>query len=239
MQLDASGQSELWAVVNTIDGSDDGLYTTTDDGRHWHLDAGLGGYTVGAVSFSSPQDGVATIVGNGLPPQYAGVATYPTMMGTTDGGRTWAPQIIDGPARNQAGPLLATPSGAYAIVPTQGVRYTALFATTDGGFGGAPTALTLSLAHPTLTAGALKTAGAKVTVTGHVSPLPVSGAPVIVSYQVGTALWRQTLAPVTASGAFTAVLTHVTATTSVVAQSLGDGVTDGAGTPAQQLTVTH
>jgi photosystem II stability/assembly factor-like uncharacterized protein len=212
------------------------LYFTRDRGRRW-TQIELGAWPGAAnVSFSSASDGLVALdyEYNRNDPYFNAV----DLLATTDGGKTWQPEVIDG---EQAGLILATPAADYYDEAGQsgerGKLGYGLFATTNGGLSPNPSTLRISIGRTRLTAKALKKAGDKVTVTGTLSPVTSVGEHVLVSYQTAGRSWHGGLVTVATNGDFSEVIHGITATTAFVAQSVGNGLYGGAGTPLIVLTV--
>ncbi|MGO9959642.1 MAG: WD40/YVTN/BNR-like repeat-containing protein [Solirubrobacteraceae bacterium] len=210
------------------------VYFTRDLGRKWTQIA-LGAWPVAAgISFSSASDGLVALADNNFQDPYFDAVD---LLATTNGGKTWQPEVIDG---EQAGLILATPAADYydeagqngGVNPGYG-----LFATTDAGLSPNPSTLKISIGRTRLTAKALKKAGDKVTVTGSLSPVTSIGEHVLVSYQTAGRSWRGGLVTVATNGDFSEVIPGISATTAFVAQSVGNGLYGGAGTPLTVLTV--
>jgi photosystem II stability/assembly factor-like uncharacterized protein len=223
----------VWAL-----GTDGRLFSTVDAGRHWTESPAVGGLArADSVSFSSREDGMLALgdASGGLTgTSFANVS----VLSTTNGGRTWQPQEING---GQGASVLATPAVDYLLASTPGGANTppaGFFETTDKGSSGRTSSLRISLAVQKLTAAKLRRGGDAVTVTGHLSPVTITNQNVVVSYRIPGGLWHVARAIVATGGAFSVTIHGISGTTDFVAQSLGNGVEGGAGTPMLQLTVT-
>jgi photosystem II stability/assembly factor-like uncharacterized protein len=211
------------------------LYETTDGGRHWQADDAIGAIGApDAVSFGSRQDGLVAFGGGhvGVSGDFGDAA----VLSTHDGGRTWEPQIVAG---SLGLAVSATPTVDYAVgdygIPGNDLGF---FSTTDGGASPLRSTLRISTAHRSLTQGALKRAGDRLVIRGHLTPVLSANEVVAVSYRTGRGGWSRPLnVRVATGGGFVVHLRKIRASTEIVAQALGDGDHGGAGTPVLQVTV--
>ena len=144
------------------------------------------------------------------------------LLRTTDGGRTWRPQLLTG-----------TPLDPDSVA-ARGANYFALagdgslFHTASGGDAGRPSTVTLSARGRTLHA------PTTISIAGTVAGA-AAGSTVLVSRRFrGESVWDHKLAPVTASGTFT-TRWRLTQTSTFVAQWLGDDDQAGDGTAPRPL----
>jgi photosystem II stability/assembly factor-like uncharacterized protein len=187
------------------------LWKTTNGGRVWRqLAVGAPGY---AVEFSNRLNGYVAVRGIGS--IRAGV-----VMRTTDGGRSWHPQLV---SRDEVTRLEATGSVDYALA-----NGSSLYATTIGGDIGSPSALTINARPSTL-----KRPG-RVLVRGRLSPAD-GGEEIVVSRFAG-GRWAHRLAIAASNGTFVTSW-RVARDASFVAQVLGDADHRGAGTRALSVKV--
>jgi photosystem II stability/assembly factor-like uncharacterized protein len=160
---------------------DDGdVLATANGGRKWSMLTGVGRDDIAQVSFGDAKHGFLTLsTDSGL----GGV------LRTSDGGRSWRPQVIG--KRPLAQVLAIGSAGATALSNGLGQ----LFSTTSGGDTGARSALTLRLASK-------HRAGRRtlVTLAGHLKPAP-SGAGVSVTARIAGS-WVRKFAKVSAHGRF-------------------------------------
>ena len=220
------------------------LWATTDAGRHWTAVPGIGHLgELSAVSFSSPQDGIAGFSardngGLGAPLDEVSV------LRTTDGGRSWAPEIVAGQSSASSANLLATATGdidatAFGVGITASTSPLGFFTTAGTAAPAARTTLRVRFAKAHMSATALAHAGHRVTVTGHLSPVLSPDESVAVSFRLGTADWRVAHVRVASDGAFRMRLGHVSQRAAVVAQAVGTSAVVGAGTPVARFSVTR
>lgn len=221
----------LWFRVGDV------LYATSDGGRHWHpLPAigRLGGFDF--VSFSSPRDGIVVVRGK-APDQIADPLDQVSTLRTTNGGRTWVPDVI---VQNSLllDDVLATSTGDLAVSDAATGSGPSWYFTTAGTPKPAHhTTLSVRFARRKITARALARAGHSVLVTGRVRPVLSPDEKVAVSVRANKGVWRLTKARVASNGAFRLHIGHVRTRAQVVAQEIGTSAIAGAGTPVKTLTV--
>ena len=192
---------------------DDGsTVATKNGGRTWKLLDGLGRDDIAAVSFGDARHGFAML---GSESGLGGV------LRTSDGGRTWRPQILG------KRPLIAIAAlgaeGGAAL--TEGLGH--LYSTASGGDDGTRSALTIRV-------GSKKRVGRRtvVTIAGHLKPAP-AGAGVSVTALIGGD-WVRKFAKVSAHGRFRTTWKLRRATV-FVAQYRGAPGIRAAGTPALRV----
>lgn len=212
------------------------VFFTRTRGRKWTEIESLGtnflGRGIGAISFSSVQNGYAVVAG----PVNNNFGLV-DLLHTTNGGRSWQPEIIDG----QGGQILATPGSDYFL---SGLTFTGapslpgFFSTTNGGASPQQSSLSISIAPKKLSAKKLRKARHQIKVRGKLRPVTSVGEMVQIAHRTPGGSWKTADVRVASNGAFSFTIHNVKKTTYVVAQALGDGVNGGAGTPAARLTVT-
>ncbi|MEA2333145.1 MAG: hypothetical protein QOH58_3283 [Thermoleophilaceae bacterium] len=154
---------------------DDGeVLATRDAARSWRLLAGVGRDDVAGVSFGDASRGFLTLS------RRAGLGG---VLRTSDGGRTWRPQVI---GRRPLGDVLALGSGGGVGLASRSAE---LFATASGGDAGARSRLSLRLVSRRATP-----RGTRVTLGGRLRPAP-AGAGVSVTAYIG-GRWVRKFAPV-------------------------------------------
>jgi hypothetical protein len=210
---------------------------TRNRGATWTKLATLGLTDIANISFSSARDGVVALgPAVGLPTD---------VLVTTNGGKTWQPEVIDGAAANDRdngfGSVLATPGHDYYADPASQNTSpeSAVFASSDGGASPLASHLSISLGAKKLTAKALKAKHHnRVTVKGKLNPVTNESEIVLVSDRnPNSRSWNTNLVNVASNGAFQTTLKNIKSTTDVVVYALGDGVHGGAEGYAR-LTVT-
>jgi photosystem II stability/assembly factor-like uncharacterized protein len=188
---------------------DDGdLLATANGGRSWKLLNGVGRDDVSRVSFGDARHGflmLATDTGLG------------GVLRTSDGGRTWRPQVLgDQPL---AAVLALGSEGGAALASKTGE----LYATSSGGDAGSRSALTIRVATK-------RRVGRRtvVTIVGHLKPAP-AGAGVAVTARIGGS-WVRKFAKVSSQGRFRTTW-RLRRASVFVAQFRGAAGVNAAGTP--------
>ena len=210
---DADFLSARKGYVLTTEG---GLVKTSNGGDNWNGVPGIGTDRGRGITFSSPSSGYLTTGGFGS-------EDFGYAYRTTDGGKTWQPQLI---APQFVDLWDAGPTG-YAI--TQGGAN--FFGTTTGGEAGTPSSLTLKdVTSKSAGAGTAK----RVKVAGKLSP-PEGGEQIVVSFRrASSANWSSQTLTAASNGEFTARF-EVKSRSFVVAQWSGDDERAGAGSKALVL----
>ena len=189
------------------------LWKTTNGGSLWkQLPVGELGLR---MAFSNLLDGYVAVgafgtTGGGL------------VMKTTDGGRSWHPQLV---SQSQIAALASGGTIDYALAD-----YSSLYATVVGGDIGSASTLSIS-ARPR----ALKRPG-RVLVSGRLSPADGGEEIVVSTFQNGR--WIHKLATAASNGTFV-TRWSIRSKTGFVAQVLGDADHRGAGTRPLTVRVAH
>ena len=212
------------------------VYFTSNRGRKWTEIDTLAGYpNLENLSFSSASDGIVALSTYEFNNQDFDAVD---VLATSNGGKTWQPEVIDG---QQAGLILATRGDDYYDEDGQSSNATGvatgLFTTSDGGLSPDSSSLSISIGPKKLSAKALQKAGNRVTVTGKLSPVTSLGEQVLLMRHTVGKAWQLQLATVASDGAFTVVIHGIKATTTFIAEAVGNGLYGGAGTPESVLTV--
>lgn len=231
LSVSAVSPSRLWFL------QDDVLHATTDGGRHWHALPAIGRLGgLDSVSFSSARDGIVSAIG-GRVDQTSNPLNDVSTLRTTNGGRTWIPDVIS-QHEELVDDVLATSTGDIAVSATPVSAPSSWYFTTAGTPAPARhTSLSVRFARPKITARALARAGHAVLVTGRVRPVLSPDEKVAVSVRANKGIWRVTQARVASDGAFRLHIAHVRTRAQVVAQEVGTSAIAGAGTPVKTLTV--
>ncbi len=206
-----------------LDLAGDVLFTSNRGGR-WRKLANVGTTLIENISFADAKRGLLALGAprtgtNGLPLD---------VLGTTDGGTTWQPQVIDG---RGAGRVLATAKGGYFanIGVSAASPYQSLFTTANGGASPNPSRLTVSLSAKQMTAKALRKRHGQITIRGKLTPVTSPGERVLLSYRSRqTGVWTRRTVAVASNGAFQATVSKLQATTDFVVACTGDGTYGGA-----------
>lgn len=198
------------------------LWRTANGGRTWTELPGLGTDEVDGIQFSSTTSGYV-IADQGFGDAVDGGIIYRT----TDGGKTFAPQIV-APAT----------IGHYGLIsPGGGTDYllagrTDLFSSTRGGVAGAPSTLTVTTKQKRYT----KTT--KITVTGRLSPATGNERVTVSRRAQGRSSWSAQTVKVAANGAFTTSWTVTRGANLFVAQWAGDFDSAGDGSSLLNVVVS-
>jgi photosystem II stability/assembly factor-like uncharacterized protein len=209
------------------------VFFTRNRGRKWTEIESVGVPSLGGISFSSARTGY--VEENGPVNNNFGLID---VLHTTNGGRTWQPEIIAG----QGGQVLATPGFDYftsGVTFSGAPSFTGFFSTTNGGASPQKSSLSISIGPKKLTPARLKKAGHQIKVKGKLRPVTNVGEMVQIAHRTLAGSWATAEVRVASNGAFSFTIHGVRKTTEVVALALGDGVHGGAGTPAARLTVTR
>jgi photosystem II stability/assembly factor-like uncharacterized protein len=198
----------------TLDGR---VWQSRNGGRKWREVSGIGNDSAFDLSFSSVRRGWAAI-------REFGGAFRGYVLRTSDGGKTWRPQLVDDHAVAQNG-LVATGDNTGLLLS----EASSLFATGSGGDTGNPSTLTLKTKKRTLRKkGTIKVAGKLRPAEG--------GEQVVVSMRAARLVsWRSQVATVASNGTFTTTW-KVSNTSLFIGQWSGDD--DHAGDGSKLLTVT-
>jgi photosystem II stability/assembly factor-like uncharacterized protein len=200
-------------LVLTADGR---VWVTRSSGRRWRVLAAAGSADGGEIAFGSTSSGWLAL------DSFAGGGGG-HLLRSSDGGRSWRPQLVDDDL--VAGDGLAATGRNTAVLLT--APNTLLF-TTTGGDQGDPSSLRLRTKKRRLAR------AATIKVTGRLSPAEGGERVVVSMRRGGSARWRHTVATVASSGSFTTSW-RVSRTSHFVAQWSGDDDRSGAG--SRQLTV--
>ena len=205
------------------------LYRTSDRGRHWSEIVSLGNPLAERLSFHDARSGYVTVLGPDL-----------VVMRTTDGGRTFVPQLVDACAHRSSG-LLAT-GPATALLASAGTALVvsadsqteacprSLFATTTGGQAG--TASTISLSpgpRAPIRPG-------NVTIRGRLRPARGGETVTMARFDLRRGRWETRELPVASNGGFSSTW-HVTHSSAFVTSWRGDDRRAGDGSPPLTVKV--
>jgi photosystem II stability/assembly factor-like uncharacterized protein len=198
-------------------GFDGRLWQTRNGGRTWKEVTGLGTSDAFDISFSSAKRGYAAL-------NVFGGADNAYVLRTTDGGKTWRPQLI-ADSYVDSGGLQATGNNTAFLLAGDN----SLFSTSTGGDAGTPSNLTIRTKKRKLGK------AATIKITGKLSP-PEGGEQAVVSMREASGKkWTSRRVTVASNGSFTTSW-KVKRTSLFVAQWLGDD--DRASDGSKVLTVT-
>jgi photosystem II stability/assembly factor-like uncharacterized protein len=193
------------------------VWSTVNRGRHWTQLIATGTLTAYDMAFSGAGRGYLAVSGFGI--QRGGF-----LLKTSDGGRTWQPQLVSRRTLSRDGIAASGGQTDYAMDSSG-----ALFATSSGGDQGAASSLALATASKRVRRGAI------VKVTGRLVPA-AGGELVVVSARAERHGWVHKVVQVASNGSFTTVW-KLTRFTIFVAQWAGDADHRGAGSRALQISV--
>jgi len=204
---DCAAPSTCWIVTTGAR-----MYRTTNFGRGWSdLTRPVGVPLKAVARVAAGARGEAFLALAQAPsPGEQGVVHH-----TSDGGRTWAPQVVEAQA---LGWIDAVPGRAWGLA-----RTTRVLTTTTGGSTGTPSVLSIRASKRVILKPTV------VTVTGRLAG--ATGGEQVALYARG---FPARILTVSSGGSFTS-LYRLRRTTTFVAQWAGDGVRDGDGTPVLKV----
>ena len=192
------------------------VWSTANRGRHWTQLVGTGTLTASGMAFSA--SGRGYLLTDSFGTQRGGF-----VLKTSDGGRTWHPQLVS--SADLTGVVSSAGATDYAM--DSGGR---LFTTTTGGDQGAASSLKLTTKRK---AGLRR--GGTISVSGRLNPAS-GGEQVVVSARAARRGWVHKVVQVASNGTFTTVW-KVSRVTIFVAQWMGDADHEGAGSRVLQVSV--
>ena len=193
-------------------GQDGQLFKTRNRGERWLDLSGVGNDDATGLSFSTATRGYLTLKRFGAEP-------YGYVMRTTDGGRTWRPQLVGTDEPSPDGLVASGPNGAFLLADSH-----VLLFTTSGGDRGDASKVTLRTKRRAVRRRAV------IRITGRVSGAD-GGAQVVVSRRErGERGWVSQTATVASNRTFTTTW-KLTKTAAFVAQWAGDADSTGDGSP--------
>ncbi len=199
-------------VSGFVLGQDGQVFKTRSRGERWLDLAGVGSDDATGISFSTVSSGYLALRRFDSEP-------YGYLLRTTDGGRTWRPQLVGTDAPSPDGLVATGPSGAFLLADSR----TFLF-TTTGGDRGDPSKVTLRTKRRTVRRRSV------IRLTGRVSGARGAAQVVVSRRERGERGWVSQTATVASNGAFTTTWKLVK-TATFVAQWAGDQDSAGDGSP--------
>jgi photosystem II stability/assembly factor-like uncharacterized protein len=193
------------------------VWTTANRGKHWTQLVGTGTLSAYGMAFNAANRGYLLIGSFGT--QRGGY-----VLKTSDGGRTWHPQLLSNTQLADDGIAASTGQTDFAM-DTAG----RLFATTTGGDQGLASSLKLTTKKKTVRR------NANITVSGKLNPA-AGGEQVVVSARAQKRGWVHKVVQVASDGTFTTVW-KLSRFTIFVAQWAGDADHEGAGSKVLQVAV--
>ncbi len=200
------------------------LYRTTNRGRRWTELVSLGTDAGFDLSFFSANAGyVATRSSSGI-----------VVMRTSDGARTFAPQLVDAGSQALHGLLATGPSTALLAAntdaPEEGRFGPALFGTATGGQAGTPSLITLSASPRS------RTRAGNVRIAGRLRPAEGGEVVTVSRFDPRRGRWATRHARVASNGSFSTTW-RISRTAAFVAAWRGDDDRAGDGSPALTVRV--
>jgi len=195
------------------------MWSTVNRGRHWTQLVATGTLSGYDMAFTAARRGYIAI-------NSFGIERGGFLLKTSDGGRTWHPQLVSQSALARNG-IATSPGATDFAMDTNG----GLFYTTTGGDQGAPSSLKLHTRHTYLRR------RSTIKVTGKLNPA-AGGEQVVVSARSAGHGWVHMVVQVASNGTFTTVW-RVSRFTIFVAQWTGDADHEGAGSKVLQVTVSR
>ena len=193
-------------------GQDGQVFKTRNRGERWLDLSGVGNDDATGLSFSTPSRGYLALKRFGSEP-------FGYLLRTTDGGRTWRPQLVGADEASPEGLVATGPSGAFLLANSRELLFT-----TSGGDRGDASKVTLRTKRRVVRRRAV------IRVTGRVSGAR-GGAQVVVSRRErGERGWVSHTATVASNGTFLTTWKLVE-TATFVAQWAGDENSAGDGSP--------
>ncbi len=213
------------------------LWTTGNGGRSWRDLPGVGSAEGGSLSFGSAAEGFLTLS------RFPGDPAHAYVLRTSDGGRTWRPQLISTGYVPSGGLVAATGRAAFALVGVFGSDGSGvqrrLFATATGGDAGRPSTLALATRRTRLSRRTLRRAGYRVRVTGTLAGAE-GGERVVVSRRAaGGSRWTHQVVTAGANGGSFTTTWRMRSSSVFVARWAGDSGRTGAGTRPLAVRVTR
>lgn len=200
------------------------VYRTTDAGKRWSALLGVGTNAGTGMAFGSAAKGYLVINRFGERSSRAGY-----LLRTTDGGGTWAPELVVPSVIAGRGVAAGAGSTDYLLGGDSSLLFT-----TAGGLAGGASALTITTKQKRFK----KAPKTSITVTGTLKPTSANGGDqVTVSYlRPGSTGWQSQTAKVSASGSFTTSWRVAKGANTFVAQWAGNFQSAGRGSAPLVVT---
>jgi photosystem II stability/assembly factor-like uncharacterized protein len=193
------------------------VWATSNRGKHWTQLVATGTLSAYDLAFTAANRGYLAVSSFGI--QRGGF-----LLKTSDGGKTWHPQLVSSHALTRNGIATSAVQTDFATDTAGG-----LFSTTTGGDQGAASSLKLSTRRKSVKR------RRTIRVTGKLNPAS-GGEQVVVSARAINHGWVHKVVQVAANGTFTTVW-KVSRFTIFVAQWAGDADHQGAGSKVLQVNV--
>jgi photosystem II stability/assembly factor-like uncharacterized protein len=201
-------------------GQDGQVFKTRNGGRRWSDLSGVGSDDATGMSFSSPARGYLAL-------SRFGDDRSGYLLRTTDGGRTWRPQLVGSAAPTPEG-LVATGSEDAFLLAGSSL----LLFTTSGGDRGAPSKVSIQTPRRKVKRRTV------IRVNGRVRGARAGARVVVARRERGESGWGYQDAAVASNGTFT-TRWRMSKTAAFVAQWAGDEDSTGDGAPALVVRVAR
>jgi photosystem II stability/assembly factor-like uncharacterized protein len=199
-------------------GQDGQLFKTRDGGRRWSDLSGVGSDDATGMSFSSASRGYLTL-------SRFGDDASGYLLRTTDGGRTWRPQLVSSETPSAEGLVATGDTDAFLLSDSS-----LLLFTTSGGDRGEASKVTIRTARRTVRRRSV------MRLSGRVRGARGGARVLVARRERGESGWVHQDATVAANGTFT-TRWRVPKTAAFVAQWAGDEDSAGDGSPALVVRV--
>jgi photosystem II stability/assembly factor-like uncharacterized protein len=193
-------------------GQDGQVYKTRNRGESWSDLSGVGSDNATGLSFSTATRGFLTL-------KRFAVDGYGYLLRTTDGGRTWRPQLVSTDQPSAEGIVAIGQSGGFLLADSRTLLFTA-----SGGDRGDPSKVTLRTRRRTVRRRSV------VKISGRVTGAKGGARVVISRRERGERAWVSRVATVASNGTFSTNWKLVK-TAAFVAQWAGDEDSAGDGSP--------
>lgn len=194
-------------------GQDGQVFKTRTGGRRWSDLSGVGSDDATGMSFSSASRGYLTL-------SRFGDDSSGYLLRTTDGGRTWRPQLVSSASPAAEGLVATGSQGAFLLADSGRLLFT-----TSGGDRGESSKVTIRTARRTVRRGTV------IRVRGRVRGARAGARVLVARRDRGESGWAYQGAAVASNGTFT-TRWRVAKTAAFVAQWAGDEDSAGDGSPA-------
>jgi photosystem II stability/assembly factor-like uncharacterized protein len=194
-------------------GQDGQVFKTRTGGRRWSDMSGVGSDDATGMAFSSDTRGFLTL-------SRFGDDSAGYLLRTTDGGRTWRPQLVSSETPSAEGLAVTGSDAAFLLADSSMLLFT-----TTGGDRGEPSKVALRAARRTVKRRSV------IRLTGRVRGASAGARVVVARRERGESGWAHQEATVASNGTFT-TRWRIDKTAAFVAQWAGDEDSAGDGSPA-------
>jgi photosystem II stability/assembly factor-like uncharacterized protein len=201
------------ARIGLVLGQDGQVFKTRNGGRRWRDLSAVGSDDATGMSFSSESRGYLAL-------SRFGDDSSGYLLRTTDGGRTWRPQLVGSAAPTAEGLVATGSEGAFLLADSS-----LLLFTTSGGDRGQPSKVAIRTARRSVRRRSV------IRITGRVRGARAGARVFVARRERGEAGWVHQDATVASNGTFT-TRWRLTKTAAFVGQWAGDEDSAGDGTPA-------